>query len=42
MITKTKIWKKIKLELKEFERSKVITEQVMKRIKEIRQDENKD
>jgi hypothetical protein len=42
MITKTKIWKKIKLQLKEVERSKSITEQVMKRIKEISQDENKD
>ena len=42
MITKTKFWEKIIKELKEVERSKNFTQEVMKRIKEIPQDEAKD
>ena len=42
MITKTKFWEKIIKELKEVERSKNFTQEVMKRIKEIPQDEVKD
>ncbi len=42
MITKTKFWEKIIKELKESERSKNFTQEVMKRIKEIPQDEVKD
>ncbi len=41
MITKNKIWKKIVEELKEVERSKKITADIMKRIKGMPQDENK-
>ena len=41
MITKTKFWKKIKKELKEVERSKSFTAAIMKRIKDIPQNENK-
>lgn len=40
MITKTKFWKKIQEELKEAERSKKFTAEIMKRIKEVSQDEN--
>jgi len=46
MITKTKIWKSIRQQLKVVEveksRSKRLTELVMTRIKDIPQDENKD
>lgn len=42
MITKTKFWEKIIKELKEVKRSKNFTQEVMKRIKEIPQDEVKD
>ena len=42
MITKTKFWEKIIKELKEVERSKNFTQEIMKRIKEIPQDEVKD
>jgi hypothetical protein len=42
VITKTKFWEKIIKELKEVERSKNFTQEVMKRIKEIPQDEVKD
>ena len=41
MITKTVVWKKIQHSLKEVERSKRFTEDIMKRIKEIPQNENK-
>lgn len=41
MITKTKIWKSIREQLKETERSKRLTKAVMNRIKELPQDENK-
>jgi hypothetical protein len=41
MITKTKFWEKIKKELKEVERSKKFTAEIMNRIKGIPQDENK-
>lgn len=41
MITKTSLWKKIVEELKETERSKQITSQIMRRIKETPQNENK-
>ena len=41
VITKTKFWEKIIKELKEAERSKNFTQQIMKRIKEIPQDEVK-
>jgi hypothetical protein len=41
MITKTKLWKKIRKELKEVERSKHFTTEIMKRIKGTPQDENK-
>jgi hypothetical protein len=40
MITKTKFWEKIRKELKEVERSKKFTADIMKRIKEIPQSEN--
>jgi len=41
MITKTNIWKSIQKELKNFEQSRNLTAEVMKRIKEIPQDEDK-
>ena len=41
MITKTKLWKLLQKELKDLERSKKITSQVMEQIKTIKQDENK-
>ena len=41
MITKTKFWKKIQKQLKEVERSKQFTAEIMKRIKDTPQDENK-
>jgi len=41
MITKTKFWEKIRKELKEVERSKQFTTEIMKRIKGIAQDEVK-
>ena len=41
MITKTNFWKKIQKELKEVERSKKFTSEIMKRIKDTPQDENK-
>ena len=41
MITKTKIWKQIKTQLKEVERSKKFTTDLMNLIKDIPQDENK-
>jgi hypothetical protein len=40
MITKTKFWKTIKQQLKEVERSKHFTAEIMKRIKDIPQNEN--
>jgi len=40
MITKTKIWKSIREQLKESQRSKKITEEIMRRIKETPQSEN--
>ena len=42
MITKTKFWEKIREELKEAERSKKFTAQIMKVIKGIPQDESPD
>jgi len=41
MITKTKFWERVRAELKEVERSKQFTTEIMKRIKGIPQDENK-
>jgi hypothetical protein len=41
MITKTKFWKQVVSELKEIERSKTLTENVMKLIKEHSQNEIK-
>tara|TARA_R110002110_G_scaffold105026_1_gene264430 strand:- start:230 stop:367 length:138 start_codon:yes stop_codon:yes gene_type:complete len=41
MITKTEIWGKIKQELIEYKRSKSFTTNLMKIIKEVPQDENK-
>jgi len=41
MITKTKFWRTIKKELKEVERSKQFTAEIMKMIKDVPQDENK-
>ena len=41
MITKTKFWKKVQEQFKEVARSKKITAKIMKKIKEIPQDENK-
>ena len=41
MITKNKFWKNIVKHLKEVERSKKFTTEIMKRIKDIPQDENK-
>jgi hypothetical protein len=40
MITKSKVWEKIKKELKEVERSKRLTAEIMNRIKDTPQDEN--
>ncbi len=42
MITKTNFWKSIQKELKELEQSKKFTAEIMKRIKDIPQNENKD
>ena len=41
MITKTQFWKTIRHELKEVERSKLFTAEIMKRIKDIPQNEDK-
>jgi hypothetical protein len=41
VITKTEFWKKIQKELKEVERSKRFTVELMNRIKDIPQDEDK-
>ena len=41
MITRTPFWKKIVDELKQYERSKKLTSEVMLRIKEIPQNESK-
>ena len=41
MITKTEFWKSIQKELKNIEQSKKLTSEIMKRIKDISQDENK-
>ena len=41
MITRTNFWKLIQKELKETERSKVIINTVMEKIKELPQDEDK-
>ena len=41
MITKTDFWEKIKNELREIERSKKFTKEIMNIIKETPQDENK-
>jgi len=41
MITKTIAWRKIRDSLKEVERSKRFTTEIMNRIKDIPQDENK-
>ena len=41
MITKTEFWKKIQQSLKEAERSRQFTAEIMKRIKDIPQDEDK-
>ena len=41
MITKTKFWEKIKKELKEVERSKQFTAEIMKMIKDVPQNEDK-
>ena len=41
MITKTSFWKTIKKSLVEVERSKKLTEQIMKIIKDVPQSENK-
>ena len=40
MITKTKFWKTIQQQLKEVERSKHFTAEIMKRIKDIPQSES--
>lgn len=40
MITKSKLWKVIQKQLKEIERSKNLTTEIMKRVKEISQNEN--
>jgi hypothetical protein len=42
MITKNKFWKKIREELKEVERSRKFTIEIMNIIKDIPQDENKE
>ena len=41
MITKTKFWETIRLQLKEVERSKKFTAKIMMKIKDTPQDENK-
>ena len=41
MITKTKFWKSIQKELKNIEQSKKLTAEIMKRIKDTPQDEDK-
>ncbi len=41
MITKTNFWKSIRKELKEMEQSKKLTAVIMKKIKDIPQNENK-
>ena len=41
MITKTQFWKSIQKELKNIEQSKKLTAEIMKRIKDTPQDENK-
>ncbi len=41
MITRTIAWKKIQQTLKESERSRRLTAEIMNRIKDIPQDENK-
>ncbi len=41
MITKTKFWKTIQKELKDIEQSKKFTAEIMQKIKDIPQDENK-
>jgi hypothetical protein len=41
MITKTKFWRTIQKELKKAERSKQLTAEIMKMIKDMPQDENK-
>tara|TARA_Y100000004_G_C8725033_1_gene331772 strand:+ start:237 stop:374 length:138 start_codon:yes stop_codon:yes gene_type:complete len=41
VITKTKFWKLVRKELKEMERSQNLTAQVMTKIKDIPQNENK-
>ena len=41
MITKTEFWKSIQKELKNIEQSKKLTSEIMKRIKDTPQDENK-
>ena len=42
MITKTKFWEKIRKELKEVERSKKFTAEIMNIVKDVPQDENKE
>jgi len=42
MITKTKFWKFVRQELKEVQRSKDFTKEIMKRVKEIPQHEDND
>jgi hypothetical protein len=41
MITKTPLWKQIRLEMKEITRSEKITAAIMKRIKEIENENHK-
>ncbi len=41
MITKTEFWKSIQKELKNIEQSKKLTAEIMKRIKDTPQDEDK-
>ncbi len=41
MITKTNFWESVRKELKELERSKVLTQKIMTLIKDIDQRENK-
>jgi hypothetical protein len=41
MITKTNFWESVRKELKELERSKVLTQKIMTLIKDIDQSENK-
>ena len=41
MITKTQFWKRVVKELKEVERSKQLTTNIMNKIKELPQNENK-